>query len=116
MLSARQPKAKLPFYSLMRDLIGCLSHSLILRIVIIFLRFFIRRLSRRGVGETNRGVEFAKPTRSSTEDKKSTIFRACQKKLKYSFSLLHGRLLRATKGARNPNLNVAFTNACAAVV
>ena len=25
-------------------------------------------------------------------------------------------LLRATKGVRNPNLNVAFTNACAAVV
>ena len=24
--------------------------------------------------------------------------------------------LRATKGARNPNLDVAFTNACAAVV
>ena len=25
-------------------------------------------------------------------------------------------LLRATKGARNPNLNAAFTNACVAVV
>ena len=25
-------------------------------------------------------------------------------------------LLRASRGARNPNLNVAFTNACAAVV
>ena len=24
-------------------------------------------------------------------------------------------LLRATRGARNPNLNIAFTNACAAV-
>ena len=38
--------------------------------------------------------------------------------LKYEFFATKegGSLLRATKGARNPNLNVAFTNACAAVV
>ena len=30
--------------------------------------------------------------------------------------LVEDILLRAKKGARNPNLNVAFTNACAAVV
>ena len=33
-----------------------------------------------------------------------------------SFYLALFCLLQVTKGARNPNLNVAFTNACAAVV
>ena len=32
------------------------------------------------------------------------------------FIVVNKMLLWATKGARNPNLNVAFTNACAAVV
>ena len=36
--------------------------------------------------------------------------------VKSEWKFIEKHLLRAIKGARNPNLNVAFTKACAAVV
>ena len=54
---------------------------------------------------------FYKIILKSTRESKTS-----QTQLSTNESALAAQILRATKGARNPNLNVTFTNACAAVV